>query len=218
MSNNIAFTGAAGTGKSTLATFTEKLLQSESVVMITPDLDKHIMSSIDGKYRDYFSTSEELGLSTSFLRRIEALRADPNSFIVTDSWALNDLASLTVDMNALQQKIELSNQIIGPDGNPLMTQDFGQMIILQAVFQVLINQVAYEQDFWDFIYYCPIYTPEDGMIDEEAIPPNQRLHQKEVDIAINALVAQLGLSVVRLPVSRKESFEFLEGEYRKWTK
>ena len=218
MSSKIAFTGAPGTGKSKLQEKAISMFPEESTYSVGNNTAKRLLNIVDTKYTDWLKESEELELGSAFHRRVEMLSIDPDNNIVADEWALNELANIMVKMNTLEKKIKMGAQILGSDGKPIFNGDQGQMIILQSVFQVLLNQVAFEQGFWDFMYYTPIYTPGDDILDEDGVAPKDRLHQKEVDLAIINLIDQLKLNVVRLPVNREESFKFLEDESRKWKK
>jgi len=214
---NIAFVGSLHTGKSTLQNKTIELLGEEIKVKVNQNVSSQVIGEINDKYVDYFSTSIELDLSSALKRRIEVLSIDPDNYIVSDEWVLLELAKMMVKMSRLQEKINRNSQLLGPNGKPVMTADEGDLIIIQAAFQILINQVAMEKEFWDFLYYVPIQDLNDDILDESGIKPKDRLNQKELDLAIRSLIQQLQLNVVLLPVGKEESFRFLEGEKGKWT-
>jgi hypothetical protein len=217
MANNIAFIGSFGTNKTQYKNFISDLL-SPNVASIVENISQTMLTNLEDKYKDYFEESYELQLSCAFMRRVEMLSIDSSKHIVSDNCAINELAQIMVVMNELQHTIERSAQVLGPDGKPIMTENYGQFVIIQAVFQVLLNQVALEKDFWNFLYYSPIYEPEDGMLDEDGVKPKDRLRQKELDIALKTLIRQLKLNVIVLPSIKTEALKFLESEKRKWEK
>ena len=183
---NIAFVGSLHTGKSTLQNKTIELLGEEIKVKVNQNVSSQVIGEINDKYVDYFSTSIELDLSSALKRRIEVLSIDPDNYIVSDEWVLLELAKMMVKMSRLQEKINRNSQLLGPNGKPVMTADEGDLIIIQAAFQILINQVAMEKEFWDFLYYVPIQDLNDDILDESGIKPKDRLNQKELDLAIRS--------------------------------
>jgi hypothetical protein len=213
----IAFTGAPSTGKSILQMKTFDLLDGEEKTKISNNISLRMLDMINEKYAEYFDESQEILFSTAFARRVEMFSVNPDFYIVSDEWVLNELAKTMVKMKHLQDKINHSNQILGADGKPVFTSDHGDLVIIQAAFQILVNQVALEKEFWDFLYYVPIYDPGDDILDEDGIKPKEKLHQKEVDLAITSLIQQLQLNVVNLPVDMEDAFKVLEAEKRKWT-
>jgi hypothetical protein len=215
-SKNIAFAGAIGTGKSILQMKTIDLLDGKRKTRISNNLPTKILSKTNNKYKTYFKDSEEFDLSCAFSRRIEMLSIDPSYYIVSDEWVLNELAKTMVFIKAIQDKINASAQVINQSGNFIMNEAQGQLVIAQSIFQILINQVSIEKDFWDFLYYVPIFDPGDDILDEEGLQPKDRLYQKEMDIALVTLIQELQLDVVSLPVGIEESFQFLESDSRKW--
>jgi hypothetical protein len=214
----IAFTGAPGTGKTMYKTQVVSMLRSYNISIVSDDIAKKFSDLFDPKYVDYFNNSEELELSTCYQRRSQTLMAGPNDYVVSDGWAINELAITMVKMNHLQKKIQTSNSLLAANGKAIMTPEHGDLLICQAVFQVLMNQVAIEQSFWDFLYYAPIYDENNDILNEHSINPKDRLNQKEIDIAIKTLIQQLKLNVIELPVEQKEALEFLGQEKEKWTK
>jgi|GEM_PF-6208826 hypothetical protein len=213
---NIVFTGSIGTGKSVLQMKSIDLLEGELRAKVSNNLQIKLLNAIDQKYKDYFQNSIEFDLSCAFSRRVEMLSIDPNYYIVSDEWALSELAKTMVRMKEIENKIKLSSQVLGPSGKPIMTDSHGDLIIAQSVFQILLNQVALEKDFWDFKYYVPIDEPKDDILNEEGLPPKEKLKQKEFDLAIQSLVQQLQLDMIVLPVDKEDAFNFLEAEQRKW--
>lgn len=216
LNKNIAFAGSIQTGKSTLQNKVVELLDDKLTVTVGNNLPKKILDLLDIKYLDYFQDSEELELSCAFSRRVDMLSASPDYHVVADEWALNDLAKVMVKINDLETKIKASSQMLGPDGKPIFTENHGKFVIIQSVFQILLNQVALEKDFWNFLYYIPICEPKDDILDESGILPKDRLKQKELDLAINTLIKQLNIKVVKLPIGKKNAFKFLEAEKGKW--
>jgi len=211
----IAFVGAPGTDISILQMRAIDMLDGVPKEKIKNNLPSSIYK-IDDSYLDQFKNSFEFDLSTVFARRVNVLSLNKDLYIVSDEWALNELAINMVRMKSIQEKINSSNQILGSDGNPFFTEDHGNLIIIQSVFQVLINQVAIEKDFWDFLYYVPITDESPDILNEEGILPKQKLYQKEIDLAIRNLIGQLKLEVVMLPSVTEEAFKKIEAESIKW--
>jgi len=219
MSNvKIAFVGAPGTSKSTLVLKTIDLLEGNERYKVTNNLPDKILNSIADNNKDSFKDTGEFDMSCLYARRVELLSVDPEKCAVSDGWALNELANTMLKMKKLQDKINASSQILGTDGKPMMTSDHGNLLITQAAFQVIINQVAIEKDYWDFLYYVPILELEDGMIDEDDLLAKDKLNQKEIALAIESLIGQLQLNVVALPSVTEDAFRFLEAESEKWVK
>lgn len=214
---NIAFVGAPDTWQRTFSFAVVDMLEGHDRFHLNSNTQRKIIDRISEEYVEEYKDSEELDLTSAFSRRMEMLSIPSNRSVISDDWALYELAKTLVRMQAVQEKINSSPQLMDSSGKTIMTADHGQLIVLQAVFQVIINQVSKEKDFWDFIYYVPVYEPEDGMIDEEGTPPKEKLYQKEVDNAILSLIEQLGLSVVKLPNNIDDAFAFLETEKEKWT-
>lgn len=210
----ITFTGAHGTGKTTLQMKSMDLLIGVEKTDLGRGTTRQILSSIHEEYMEEFKPTNELELACAFARRIKCLQTNPELYVVSDRWALDELSYTMVKMDHQTKAINSSNQILGIDGNPVFTQAHGELLMTQAAFQVLLNQVAIEKDYWDFIYHTPIY---DGVeIEEDGIRPKEKLYQKEVDSALQTLIQQLQLDVVTVPVKFEDSFEFLESESRKW--
>lgn len=218
MSSKIAFVGAPGTYTDEYQLYVSELMEKDDtfLTIVRSNIGNRILNSIEEKYVDYFIDSEEIDLASTFTRRIEVLSANPECPMVANEWALTELANVMVKMKEAQDNINKSVQILGPDGQPTFTGEHGKMVILQSIFQVILNQVAFEQSFWDFVYYAPICPEEAGILNEDGIAPKDRLRQKEIDLAITSLIAQLNLEVVKLPDDRVKAKSFLTEEKVKW--
>ena len=216
-SKNIAFIGAPGVDKTILQMKVADMLDGHYRHRLTNNIESKILDSMHEDSVDSFDIYQEIDLVAAFVRRAEMLSIGPDYSVIADEWVLQELANTMVKMNAMQEKLKVAAQVLGPDGNPIFTEDYGKFIVMQSVFQVLLNQVAIEKDFWDFLYYVPINDVDYDTVDEEGVKPKDRLHQKEIDIALQTLIGQLKLDVVELPVDTDKSFKILEGEKRKWT-
>ena len=217
VSKNIAFIGAPGVDKTILQMKAADILDGEYRYKLTNRIEKKVIDSINENRIDLFHFDQEIDIISAFIRRAEMLAVNPNCSVIADEWVLQELANTMVKMNNLQEKLKTASQVLGPDGKPIFTEDYGKFVIMQATFQVLLNQVAIEKDFWNFLYYVPINELDYDTVDEEGVKPKDRLHQKEIDIALQTLIGQLKLDVLVLPVDTDESFKILEGEKRKWT-
>jgi len=176
---------------------------------------RRVLETVQNDYLEDFKSRDEFELSCVFMRRLQALSVDPETFIVSDRWALDELAYCMVKMKMKEESLQES-QILGLDGKPIFTQAHGELMMTQASFQTILNQVAIEKDFWDYIYYTPIYKSEE--IVEDGIRPKDRLYQREVDLALHRLIDQLQLPVITVPEKFEDSFSFLEEESVKWMK
>ena len=217
VSKNIAFVGAPGVDKTILQMKAADILDGEYRYRVTNRIEKKVIDSINENRIDLSHFDQEIDIISAFIRRAEILAVNSDWSVIADEWVLQELANTMVKMNNLQEKLKTAAQVLGPDGKPIFTEDYGKFVIMQATFQVLLNQVAIEKDFWNFLYYVPINELDYDTVDEEGVKPKDRLHQKEIDIALQTLIGQLKLDVVVLPVDTDESFKILEGEKRKWT-
>lgn len=152
----IACIGAHGTGKTTLMTLLEKSLQDKYPVLKI-DRVSSVTRELKEQGIEFDRTSSELAQVLSFSNHYQqlVLKSRDCNVLLSDRSVYDDIAYMKCDPELSERTVELLTRLI-----------------LTSI-----------QDFWDIVFYLPVYHP----LEDDNVRSIDLEYQKEVDKAVSLL-------------------------------
>jgi len=185
----IAFTGSHGVGKTTVVNILKELLKDEKIVTLESTTRKVLSWDVID------DSSPTFQLICIFLRRGWMLENKDADFVISERWALDELAYQYYQCQG--------------------TAD----IKVWDAYGVCKNEVEWELDnYWDTIYYIPVTDRE---VEDDGIRPTDKQYQRDIDAEISKRIDFLigrGYNIKVVPQVLDEIKEFFQEEIKKWNK